>query len=87
MLLKQGATELALRAAKLAVELAPSEFGHWVLLADVYRANLQFEQALLALNQAPSSPLDACEKSSAAVGPAWVRPEELAKAATNHCSQ
>ena len=68
MLLKQGATELALRAAKLAVELAPSEFGHWVLLADVYRANLQFEQALLALNQAPSAAAGASRTRSEVAG-------------------
>ena len=39
VLLREGATEYALRAAKLAVEQDPSEFSHWVLLADVHTSS------------------------------------------------
>lgn len=49
----KGRNEMALELAKRAVVSAPSEFGTWARLAEVYIALEQWELALLTLNSCP----------------------------------
>jgi Chs5-Arf1p-binding protein BUD7/BCH1 len=52
-LLKKGRADLALEIAKRGVVAAPSEFGTWARLAEVYVALEQWDLALLTLNSCP----------------------------------
>ena len=51
--LKKGRSDLALELAKRAVVSAPSEFGTWARLAEVYVSLEQWDLALLTLNSCP----------------------------------
>lgn len=50
---KKGRSDLALDIAKRGVVAAPSEFGTWARLAEVYVAQEQWDLALLTLNSCP----------------------------------
>lgn len=50
---KKGRDDLALQVAKRAVNCAPSEFGSWARLTEVYISLDEYEQALLTLNSCP----------------------------------
>lgn len=50
---KKGRSDLALDIAKRSVVAAPSEFGTWARLAEVYLAQDQWDLALLTLNSCP----------------------------------
>ncbi|KAI9674568.1 MAG: hypothetical protein M1829_003650 [Trizodia sp. TS-e1964] len=49
----KGRCDLALQAAKRSVVAAPSEFGTWARLAEIYVAMEKWELALLTLNSCP----------------------------------
>ncbi|KAK5118085.1 hypothetical protein LTR62_004131 [Meristemomyces frigidus] len=50
---RKGRSDLALEIAKRGVVAAPSEFGTWARLAEVYVAQEQWDLALLTLNSCP----------------------------------
>lgn len=50
---RKGRADLALEVAKRGVIAAPSEFGTWARLADIYVAMEQWDLALLTLNSCP----------------------------------
>ncbi|KAK6409678.1 bud site selection protein, partial [Oleoguttula sp. CCFEE 5521] len=50
---RKGRSELALEIAKRGVVSAPSEFGTWARLAEIYVAQENWELALLTLNSCP----------------------------------
>ncbi|KAF2016296.1 chaps-domain-containing protein [Aaosphaeria arxii CBS 175.79] len=50
---KKGRSDLALEIAKRSVVSAPSEFGTWARLAEIYVALEQWDLALLTLNSCP----------------------------------
>ncbi|KAF4746445.1 hypothetical protein FOZ63_017484, partial [Perkinsus olseni] len=50
-----AAWELAITAARLATESIPMDPKVWATLAEAYRRTLNFEQALMALNNFPTS--------------------------------
>lgn len=50
---RKGEGEMALKCAKRAVTAAPSEFGTWARLAEVYVGLEQWDLALLTLNSCP----------------------------------
>lgn len=50
---KKGRSDLAIEIAKRGVVSAPSEFGTWARLAELYVATEQWELALLTLNSCP----------------------------------
>ena len=50
---RKGRSDLAVETAKRAVIAAPSEFGTWAKLAEVYVAMEQWDLALLTLNSCP----------------------------------
>ncbi|KZF19685.1 clathrin-coated vesiclec protein [Xylona heveae TC161] len=52
-LMKKGRADLALECAKRSVISAPSEFGTWARLAEVYISLEQWDLALLTLNSCP----------------------------------
>lgn len=52
-LTKKGRPDLALEVAKRAVVSAPSEFGTWARLAEIYVSLEQWDLALLTLNSCP----------------------------------
>lgn len=49
----KGRGDLALQCAKRGVTAAPSEFGTWARLAEIYMSQEQWELALLTLNSCP----------------------------------
>jgi Chs5-Arf1p-binding protein BUD7/BCH1 len=49
----KGRADLALEVAKRSVVSAPSEFGTWARLAEIYVTNEQWDLALLTLNSCP----------------------------------
>ncbi|KAI9841517.1 MAG: hypothetical protein M1838_003524 [Thelocarpon superellum] len=49
----KGRADLALECAKRSVTAAPSEFGTWAKLAEIYVSTEQWELALLTLNSCP----------------------------------
>jgi len=52
-LMSKGRSDLALEVARRSVVAAPSEFGTWARLADIYLKLEQWDMALLTLNSCP----------------------------------